>query len=80
MEMKAHIIVNVVPIFGAFAPNLLHDNKVGITYAITSNFRVELVRSVQLYFMAMPHFMVRVTEAPFTITPTHTIFGMKFTP
>jgi hypothetical protein len=80
MEMRAQIIVNVVPIFWAFAPNLLHDNNVGITYARTYNFRVELVRFVLLYFMAMFHFMVIVIEAPFSIAPTHTILGMKSTP
>jgi hypothetical protein len=52
--MRAQIMEDVVPISITLAPNLLHHNNVGVTYARTSNFRMELVRSVPLYFMAMP--------------------------
>jgi hypothetical protein len=33
VEMIAQNVANVIPIFIAFAPNLLHHNNVGITYA-----------------------------------------------
>jgi hypothetical protein len=64
---------DVVPIFVALAPNLFHHNNVGVTYVRTSNFRMEAIRFIPLYFMAMPHSMVIVTEAPFTTTLAHTI-------
>jgi hypothetical protein len=63
-------MVDVAPIYVAPTLNLLHYNNVGITYASTSNFRMELIRSIPLYYVAMPHSMVIVIEAPFT-TPTH---------
>jgi hypothetical protein len=59
---------------------MLHDNNVGITYARTSNFRMEIIRYVPLYSMAMSQSMVIVTETPFVTAPTHTIVGMKFRP
>jgi hypothetical protein len=46
-------VANVVPIFIALVPSLLHQNHIGITYAKTSNFRMEPIRSMPLYFMAM---------------------------
>jgi hypothetical protein len=33
VKMRAQTMVDVVPIFIAPAPNLLHHNNVGITYA-----------------------------------------------
>ncbi len=74
MEMRAQIVANVVPIYVAPTPNLFHHNNVGLTYVRTSNFRMELIRSVPLYYVAT------VTEAPFTITPTHTITGVRSRP
>jgi hypothetical protein len=47
-------MVDVTPIFVPLAPNLLHHNNVKVTCARTSNFRVELVISVPLYYVAMP--------------------------
>ncbi len=47
-------MANVVPIFIALVPNILHQNNIGITYAGTSNFRMEQVKYVPLYTMAMP--------------------------
>ncbi len=73
-------MVDVVPISVAPAPNLFHHNNVGVTYVRTSNFKVEPIKSVPLYFVAMPHSMITVTEAPFTITPTHTITSVKSKP
>jgi hypothetical protein len=58
----------IVPIFVIPAPNLFHHNNVKGTYAKTSNFKVEPIRSVPLYYMAMFHFMVIIIGAPFTTT------------
>jgi hypothetical protein len=52
--MRAQIMEDVVPISVTLVPNLLHHNNVGVTYARISNFRMELVKSVPLYSMAMP--------------------------
>jgi len=54
VEMKAHIMLDVVPIFVAHIPSLLHQNNIGVTYVRISNFRMEPVRSMPLYSMAMP--------------------------
>jgi len=53
MEMRAQIVVDVVPIFVAPTPNLWHHNNVGVTYVGTSNFKMEPIRIVPLYSMAM---------------------------
>jgi hypothetical protein len=71
--MKAQIVADV-------APNMFHHNNVGVIYARTSNFRMELIRSIPLYSMAMPHFMVTIIEASFLTTPAHTIVGMRSRP
>jgi hypothetical protein len=47
-------MADVVLFFIAPTPSLLHHNNVGITYRGTSNLRMELVRFVPLYSMAMP--------------------------
>jgi hypothetical protein len=54
MEMRAQTMADVVPIFVAHVPSLLHQNNIGVTYAGTSNFKMEPVRSMSLYFVAMP--------------------------
>jgi hypothetical protein len=46
-------MADIVPISRALAPNMLHHNSVGITCAGTSNFIMELVRSIPLYFVTM---------------------------
>jgi hypothetical protein len=63
--MRTQTMTNVVPISIAPTPNLFHHNNVRVTYAWTSNIKVELARPIPLYFVAMAHFMVIVTEAPF---------------
>jgi hypothetical protein len=73
-------MVNVIPIFVALAPNLLHHNNVGVIDVRTSNFRMELVRFVPLYYVAMPQFMVIVIEAPFITTLVHVVVGMRSRP
>jgi hypothetical protein len=62
------VLISIAPI-----PNLFHHNNVGVTYVRTSNFIMELVRFVPLYFVAMPHSMVIVIEVPLTTTLAHTI-------
>jgi hypothetical protein len=47
-------MANIVPISIAHVQNLLQQNNIGITYAKISNFRMELVRSMPLYFVALP--------------------------
>jgi len=73
-------MANVIPIFVVHAPNLIHRNNVGVTYVRTSDLKVEPIRSVPLYYVAMPHSMVIVIEAPFIITPTRSIVNMKSIP
>ncbi len=53
IKMKASIVANVVPIFVVHVPSLLYQNNIGVTYARTSNFKMELVRFMPLYYMAM---------------------------
>jgi hypothetical protein len=73
-------MADVTPIFVAPAPNLFHHNNVGVTYVGTSNFIMELVRFVPLYYVAMPHSMVIVIEAPFSTAPAHTNANMRSKP
>jgi hypothetical protein len=73
-------MVDVAPIYITLTPNLFHHNNVRITHVGTSNFKLEPRRSIPLYFMAMPHFMVIITRTPFTTTPTHTINVMRSIP
>jgi hypothetical protein len=54
MEMRIHILADVAPIFVAPMPNLFHHNNVGITYAGTSNFKVEPVKYVPLFYDNAP--------------------------
>jgi hypothetical protein len=46
-------MANVVPISITHVPSLLHQNNIGVTYVKTSNFRMEPVRYVPLYSVAM---------------------------
>ncbi len=54
MEMKVQTVVDVVPNFVVPIRSLLHQNNIGIAFAKTSNFIMQLVRFVPLYFVAMP--------------------------
>jgi len=47
-------MANIVLIFMAHVQNLLQQNNIRVTYAKISNFRMELVRSMPLYFVALP--------------------------
>jgi hypothetical protein len=52
--MKAHIVANVMNIYVTLVPSLLHQNNIRVTYVRTSNFKMEPIRYVPLYFVAMP--------------------------
>ncbi len=54
MEMKAQIMANVVPIFVAPIPSIVHQNNIGATYAGPSHFKMEPIKFVPLYSVAMP--------------------------
>jgi len=54
MEMRAQTVVDVIPILVAPIPSLLHQNNIGVTNAIPSNLKMELVRSMPLYYVVMP--------------------------
>jgi hypothetical protein len=54
MEMRVRIVANVIPISVAHVPTLLRRNHIGVTYARTSNFKMEPISSMPLYFMVMP--------------------------
>jgi hypothetical protein len=73
-------MADVVHIYVSLTPNLLHHNNIGVTYAKNSNFKIEPIIFVSLYFVAMPKSMIQLLKAPFVTTPIHTIVGMKFKP
>jgi hypothetical protein len=78
--MKAQIVADLAPISITPTPNLFHHNNVGVTYVGTSNLRMEPIRSIPLYYVAMPHSMVTIVETPFTTTLAHTIASMRSRP
>jgi hypothetical protein len=80
VEMKAQSITIVVLVYIVLPPSLLHYNNVGVIYLGTSNLRMELIRSIPLYFVAMLQSMVTVTKAPFVTTPAHSVVNMKSRP
>ncbi len=73
-------MVNVVPIFVALAQNLLHQKYIGVTYARTSNFIMEPIRSMPLYSMAMPYSVITIIEVLFVSTLLSIIVGIKSRP
>jgi hypothetical protein len=72
-------MADVVPISITPIPNL-HHNNVGVTYVGTSKFKMEPIRYVPLYYVAMPQSMVITIETPFVTTPTHIVVGMGSKP
>ncbi len=52
--MRTQTMANVIPIFIAHVPSLLHQKHIGVTYVGISTFKMELVRYVPLFSMAMP--------------------------
>ncbi len=73
-------MVDVVFISIAPTPCLLHHNNVGVTYAKISNFRMELVKFVPLYFMAMTQPIITIIVTPFVSTLIHNIVGIRSKP
>ncbi len=51
-----------------------------LNYPGTSNFKMEPVRSIPLYYVAMLQFMVTITKVPFVIAPTHIVVSMRSRP
>ncbi len=78
--MRTQIKVDVVPISIAHVQSLLQQINIGITYVRTSNFKMELIRFVPLYFMVMAQSIIIVTEAPFVLALVTTISGIKSKP
>ncbi len=60
--MRAQIGVDVVPIFIVHVQSLLQQNNIGVTYVGTSNFIMELIIFVPLYFVAMPQSIITIIE------------------
>jgi hypothetical protein len=73
-------MANVIPIFVAPTPSLLHHDDVGIIYPTIFNLRMEPIKSILLYFMAMPQSMVTVTKAPFVTTLVHIVINIRSKP
>jgi hypothetical protein len=76
VKMKVQVVADVVPIFIAFVQSLLHQDNIGITYARTSNFKMELITSMPLYFEVMPQYIIIVNEASFVSAPVNIIVGI----
>ncbi len=51
--MRVQIVVDVVPIAIVLVQSLLNQDNIGVTYVGTSNFRMELVTSMLLYYVKM---------------------------
>jgi hypothetical protein len=73
-------MVDVGPISIVHVPSLLHQNHIGVTYEGISNFRMEPVRSMPLYFVAMPQSIITITEVSFVSAPIHTVDGFRSRP
>jgi hypothetical protein len=71
-------VADVVLVSIVHAPSLLHHNDVRVTYPTFFNLRTEPIRSVPLYYMAMPQSMVTITKAPFVTTLVHIVVSMRF--
>ncbi len=80
VKMRVQTRVDVVLISVAPIQSLLQQNNIGVTYAKTSIFRMELIRFVPLYFVAMPQSIITVIEVPFVLALVTIIGGIKFKP
>jgi hypothetical protein len=78
--MIIQIVVDVIFIYVIPAPNQLHHNNDKIAYAITSNFIMEPIKFVPLYYVAITQPIITAIEAPFVLTPIHNIVGIKSKP
>jgi len=54
VEMRTQTMAHVIHVLVTPTPSPSHHNNVGITYPRTSNLRMQPVRSVPLYYVAMP--------------------------
>jgi len=70
-------MADVVPIYVVPIPSLLHQKNIGVTYAGTSIFKMEPIKFVQVYSMAMPYSIIIITKAPFVSTPICIVDGVK---
>jgi hypothetical protein len=73
-------MVDVIPISVVLILSQLHQNNIGVTYVGPSNLIMELVRSMPLYSMVMPYFIIIIIEASFILTIIHTIDGVRSRP
>jgi hypothetical protein len=73
-------MVDVVFVSIGLAPSMLHHNNVRVTYPKTSNFKLELVRSIPLYYVTMLQSTVTITKAPIITVPAQTIISMRSKP
>jgi hypothetical protein len=78
--MRAQIVADVVLIFVALIQSLLHQDNIGVTYVGTSNFRMEPITFVPLYYMAMPQFIITITKVSFVSTLVNIVVGSKSRP
>ncbi len=80
VKTRAQVVANVVPISIALVQILLHQDNIGITYARTSNFKMELITSVPLYFVVMPQSIITIIEASFVSTLINIVIGIRSKP
>jgi hypothetical protein len=73
-------MIDLILVFVAPTPSMLHHNDVRVTYPTILNLKMDLVRSVRLYFVTMPQFMVTITKAPFVRTLVHIVIHMRSKP
>ncbi len=84
VKMRAQMGINVVPIFVTHVQILLQQNNIGVTYVRTSNFKMELIIFVPLYYVLIAQSIITITKAPFVLAlllmlvvsnPDHTLQG-----
>jgi hypothetical protein len=80
VEMKVKTMADVVLIFEAPIPSLLHQNNIGITYVRTSNLRMELIRYVPLFFVVRPQSIITIAKTSCVLTFVHIVDGVKSKP
>ncbi len=78
--MRIQTMADVVPISITLTQGLLHNTSIIITYAKTSNFRMEPIGFIPLYFVAMPQSMITVIEVPFVLAQVHSVVSIKSKP
>jgi hypothetical protein len=78
--MRVQTMADVVHVYVAPTPSLLHHNDVRVTYPTFFYLRMEPVRFIPLYFVAMLQSMVTIIEVPFVTTPIHIIVNVKSKP